>query len=396
MELHLLPPVFFSCADVVDLVNLWLTSTSLFSRLNCDQELLLFLFTHLLRNVHTDCEEYTTIQDTNLLFFSRKGTFSSLITTVSRYYLSSISHRFLSLEHLATRACSYGRTDILANNISGTTGSCFTEAGKYDHVDVIKMLITPWGANYGWVYLAFDAACDNKRVNVVRYFLQEYNGGCPSCHFVDGAVASPCLEIFKLAEQTSLYSRPSALHIAARNNNIVVLDYLVQGSSDYLTVFIGAISGGHISLLEKYVDKVDMSMMEHYILGAMSEGRCHVVRWLHSIKDCRPFPSIARQYSLSSVEMIKLVRELDPDVRATTVGDITARCGQISVRCCTRVNDFVPLVIPRRHCEWCSSSFDAMIHAMTEYNIEVPAVLKELVAVLGEGKKGVEEVERDE
>lgn len=378
--MEFLPPSLFMCLDVGDVINLWLTCTGLHSRLNSDRELLSALFGGYFQGVHTDTEEYVKIQRVLSLTFS-PGSFPLLVITLSTCYLSSLSPRFLSDKQLAVRFCSYGKADLLRATIPALAvhqEECFHQGGKYGHLEVIKALQGCPGIGRGeferLTGIAFRAACGYKQVHIIRYLLNRSPHNTDTYKLVDYASRSSHLEVFQCAEESPYYDKATCLYQAANAGNVNIVEYIVEKdpSVNYDRILGGAAEGGHLSLLVKYQDKIDMLMVGVWTLCAIDQRHCDVARWLHGVKDCTPFPNGIRGICLPSVEMLELVRELDPTTGPATLDDINLMCSKIRIKCLRGSGELLSLISPTIHCQWCYQRLKVMAHIMRVDDIDVP------------------------
>src|SRR4029077_10460188 len=142
-KMESLPSAFFLTCDQSTLIDLWRTSKTLHLRLN-DNELLINLFNILIVGVHTDTEDYLKIQETGKILSDRKGSFSLIITTIGKYYLSPLSYRFLDLDTYIIRAAGYGQVELFEALAVGNYSyeSPSLEAIKYGHLNIITVIMS--------------------------------------------------------------------------------------------------------------------------------------------------------------------------------------------------------------------------------------------------------------
>lgn len=253
-----LPEALALACDLPSLVALRRTCSSFYRRLD-DTNTLLLLFGLHFDGIHTDTDEYTThIQPLYPIFTTGEGTFSLLVDSVSRYYLSPLSHLLLDPHIFPIRLASYGLLQQTPKT-QGTVVSCMEAAARYGHSQIVVTFITllSLDCRYTWlqaVSKVFLVACKYNQITVVTsmLFADAYDI-TDGREYIITTVENDSLEVLQ-----AILSIPSQMDMelilttAGRCHSTRIIDYY---TGDALLVFQGAVNGDHVDLLDKYKDQ---------------------------------------------------------------------------------------------------------------------------------------------
>jgi hypothetical protein len=280
-----LPEALALACDLPSLITLRRTCSSFYKRLD-DINTLLLLSELLFNGIHTDTDEYIIHVQPLHLTFATSGTFSLLVDSVSRYYLSPLSHLLLDPHTFDIRLASYGLLQQTPKT-QGTVVSCMEAGARYGHERLVMKLLKllSLDCRHTWlqsVSKVFLIACKYNQVTVVSSMLlvdaYDINDGRK---YIITTVENDSLEVLQtILSVPSQMDKELILTTAGRCHSTRIIDYYID---DPLLVFQGAVNGDHVDLLEKYKDQAfQLADVDNHMVNAVMCGAVGSMRWLYN------------------------------------------------------------------------------------------------------------------